>query len=283
MSRTNQALVDRLRTRAGGRGTDRNGIATAISSIIAGGVCSAMRRWGGAWRESGTRTQRSSGAIILPLRRLRHAAPARYRRQPQGNRIRRRATLKADGIGLLTTYDDKWLGDPSFARVLEELNRRKVVVFVHPTAPLLPRAQERHSRLFPRCADRHSTHDHEPHLHRHAEAFPGDPLHFLARRRNDHGSGWAHHRSGAERECCARKHTHLRGAGEAHYDTAGAADAAAIGALRSIVPTPHILFGSDYPFVPIRQTTGGLTKLGIAATDLQAIERDNAQACFPPR
>ena len=65
-----------------------------------------------------------------------------------------------------------------------------------------------------------------------------------------------------------------------YYDTAGAADAAAIGALRSIVPTPHILFGSDYPFVPIRQTTGGLTKLGIAATDLQAIERDNAQALF---
>ena len=44
--------------------------------------------------------------------------------------------LKASGIGIVTNYSDasetKWLGNPTFTPVFEELNRRKTVVFVHP-------------------------------------------------------------------------------------------------------------------------------------------------------
>ena len=41
-------------------------------------------------------------------------------------------TLKADGVGLQSNYGDKWLGNMAYKPIWDELNRRKVVVYVHP-------------------------------------------------------------------------------------------------------------------------------------------------------
>ena len=45
------------------------------------------------------------------------------------------SALKADGINLMTNIGDKWLGDPYYDPIFEELNRRKAVVYTHPLAP----------------------------------------------------------------------------------------------------------------------------------------------------
>ncbi len=41
--------------------------------------------------------------------------------------------LRLDGVGLFSSYEGKYLGDPSFDPVFDELHRRRVIVFVHPT------------------------------------------------------------------------------------------------------------------------------------------------------
>ena len=42
-------------------------------------------------------------------------------------------TLHCDGVGLLTSYGDIWLGDRQLPPVFDELNRRNAIVYTHPT------------------------------------------------------------------------------------------------------------------------------------------------------
>ena len=47
--------------------------------------------------------------------------------------------LHLDGVGLFSSVNDQYLGDPLFDPVFDELDRRKAVVFIHPTHCEAPR------------------------------------------------------------------------------------------------------------------------------------------------
>lgn len=190
--------------------------------------------------------------------------------------------LKADGIGLLTSYEGKWLGHPDYQPVFEELNRRKSVVFVHPTVPvccrtLLPdvspilieipqdTARAVTNLLFTGTLAKFRD-------IRFIFAHAGGNVPMLLGRMKQYGPKdlSAKAPNGIEYE--------LK---QLHYDIAGTAYRPAIAALTSLVPTTQILFGSDNPFVPLADTAQGMMQLGFSAADLQRIGRDNALALLP--
>ncbi|KAB2963622.1 amidohydrolase family protein, partial [Zoogloea sp.] len=190
--------------------------------------------------------------------------------------------LKADGIGLLTSYGDKWLGNPDYDAVFAELNRRAAVVFVHPTAPLCCR------NLLP---------DVVPVV---AE-IPQDTARAITnmlftgtfvRYRNirfifTHAGGNTPMIIGRMRQygpanLAALAPLGIEGELRRHYfDLAGTANKPAVAAITSIVPVSQILMGSDNPFVPLAETAHDLTTLGLGPADLRAIRRDNALSLLP--
>jgi predicted TIM-barrel fold metal-dependent hydrolase len=192
--------------------------------------------------------------------------------------------LKADGIGLLTSYGDRWPGDSAYAAVFEELNSRKAVVYFHPTGAsccrdLIPNIPSVVTELphdttraitsllasgsFARYRDIRFIFSHA-----------GGTLPMLAVRISRYIaqikdiSGKLP--NGVEYE--------LR---KLFYDTASSANAPAMAALMKVVPSSQILFGSDYPFVPVAETRDDLTHLGLSGRDLQVIGRENALKLFP--
>lgn len=192
--------------------------------------------------------------------------------------------LRADGIGLMTSYGTRYLGDPLFAPVWEELNRRKAVVYTHPLAPECCRnpipgvsaaaieyatdtTRTIASLVFSGTAARY------PGI-RWIFSHGGGTMPFLLSR-------FTHE----EKIIKNRKDVLPRGVifelKKFHYDTAQANHAGALAALTRLVPVARILLGSDFPFRPARDVVKGLSAYGFAARELRAIERDNALRLMP--
>jgi predicted TIM-barrel fold metal-dependent hydrolase len=113
---------------------DAAGIATAFTSITAPGFARLEPARLGAVN----RACNDYGATMVADHRERFGLFASLPLPDIDASLREMAyaldTLHADGIGLLTSYGNRWLGHEAFAPVLDELDRRRAVVYVHPTA-----------------------------------------------------------------------------------------------------------------------------------------------------
>ena len=192
-------------------------------------------------------------------------------------------TLKADGIGLMTSFDDKYLGDKAFEPVYEELNRRQAIVYVHPTQPKCC------TGLVPGVTV--STIEYATDSTRTIASvmFSGTAAKFPnIRWVFSHGGGTLPFLLGRfERLAIERKDPYLKdGAApqlkKFYYEIAQANHPGALDALMELIPLSNVLFGTDYPLRPASEAVEGLTKYS-KFTDAQRriINRENAERLVP--
>jgi len=194
-------------------------------------------------------------------------------------------TLKADGIGLMTSYGDLYLGDKHFWPIWEELNRRKAVIYVHPLQPDccrnlipgLPNSSLEYatdttrtiaSMLFSGAANKF------PDI-RWIWSHSGGTMPFL----------WSRFtRQVVDMKEKAKEvlpNGVLKEVQKFYYDTAQGHHEGAMQALRQLIPTSQIMYGSDYPYRPGAETRTGLAERQFTQAERVAIDRGNALRLMP--
>lgn len=191
-------------------------------------------------------------------------------------------TLKCDGVGMFTSYGRYYLGDNIFFPIFEELNRRKTVLFVHPTSPMCctnyvsgitdadieygtdtTRAIAR--MVFSGCTVRY------PNI-KIIWSHAGGTMPYLQWRfmRESRNLAWKNANLPDAFEGEARK---------MYYDTAQTAIAAPMAAITKMIPVNHLLFGSDYPYLSVKENVDGLATCGVFTPEqLADVGRANALA-----
>jgi 6-methylsalicylate decarboxylase len=197
--------------------------------------------------------------------------------------------LRADGVAMFTSYPgpkggNLWLGDPAFDPVFEELNRRKAVVYTHPTTCSC-------------CVDM------VPGIVDSAIEYQTDTTRAIARyvfsgsaaRYRQVRMIWSH--GGGTMPYLVRRFINIAKQREYseqlpdgflpavkpfYYDVAQVAHRPALSALTNVVPSSQILFGTDYPWATAKEHAQGLEEAGVfSAEEMCMVERGNAIRLFP--
>lgn len=194
--------------------------------------------------------------------------------------------LKLEGICLLTSVDERYIGHPDFSPVYQELHERKMVVFVHPCYP--PGTEARGWDIprmlidYPFETTRVAT---NLILNGIMERLP-DIKWLLA-----HAGGTlpmlAHRISIFDRRT-SFKDNYPKGAlyyiRQFYFDTALSGAGAPLDALLAVAEPTRILFGTDYPYVDTEvaaaESSGFAAYEGLAPNERAAVERGNAQRLF---
>jgi 6-methylsalicylate decarboxylase len=194
-------------------------------------------------------------------------------------------TLKADGINLMTNMGDKWLGDPHYFPLFEELNRRKAIVYTHPISPdcmqnaMLPDIDD---SIIEFCADTSRAIARllfSGAAHRFKDitfifSHAGGTMPFILERFMRRPLGDVEIATRVPDGVIA----YLK---RFYYDTAQASHPYAMASITKLVATTQLLFGTDFPFRNAEDHVNGLKSCGFSDDELFAIECGNARRLMP--
>jgi predicted TIM-barrel fold metal-dependent hydrolase len=261
---------------------DRSGVAQSVLSLA-----SAPLHWFHAaheWRGL-VRSVNEYGAQLVADHRGRHAQFGFITCRDVEGSLREIEycfdTLRVSGIEMATSFGDKWPGDPEFAPVFEELNRRKALVYFHPLAPF--------------CCEGLVPGSHPSWIE-----YPFDTTRAIVsllvngafRKYPDitfvfsHGGGTLPMM--AQRIEALSRHSKVRDDiapggdvmnvfGKLYFETANATSAPALAALRAFTSPDKLMFGSDFPYMTMSENLEGLRTGGFAPDELRMIEEGNAR------
>src|SRR2546430_3796326 len=184
--------------------------------------------------------------------------------------------LKAEGIGLMTSYQAKYLGDASFAPYWEELNRRSAVIHSHPLSPdccrnikseVPPAVVEDATHTTPTLASLvfSGTAARYPDI-RWIFSHSGGTMPFLLSRFTRHEIDM---KEKAKERVPKGVMYELK---KFHYDTAQGNHSGALAALMKIVTPGQVLFGTDFPFRDGAEEIEGLAAFRFEPKDLRSEE-----------